>query len=82
MEAFGFGSYESARDISSLHIAKAGEENLALKESVVEPDVYDDHELHIGEHTRFLLSAEFKACRHQEEIKKRFIEHIKKHKEL
>jgi hypothetical protein len=82
LEAFGFGSYESARDISALHIAKAGEENLALKESVVEPDFYDDHELHIAEHTRFLLSAEFKACRNQDEIKKRFIDHIKKHKEL
>ena len=31
LEAFGFGGYENARDISSLHIAKAGEENLTLK---------------------------------------------------
>ena len=27
LEAFGFGSYENAQDISALHIAKAGEEN-------------------------------------------------------
>ena len=82
LEAFGFGCYESARDISALHIAKAGEENLALKEERVTPDVYDDHELHIGEHTRFLLSAEFKACRDRDRIKERFIEHIRKHKDI
>ena len=28
LEAFGFGGYENARDISALHIARAGEENL------------------------------------------------------
>ncbi len=82
LEAFGFGSYENARDISSLHIAKAGEENLALKEKDIEPDSYDNHELHIEEHTRFLLSAEFKACKKQDEIKKRFVDHIQKHKKL
>ncbi len=82
LEAFGFGSYENSKDISSLHIAKAGEENLVLKTEEVEPDCYDDHELHISEHTRFLLSAEFKACKKQDEIKKKFISHIEKHKKM
>ena len=82
LEAFGFGSYENSRDISALHIAKAGEENIALKRSEVVPDCYDDHELHIREHTRFLLSAEFKACKNQDEIKRKFIAHIEEHKRL
>lgn len=81
LEAFGFGSYENARDISSLHIAKAGEENLGMKERETEPDSYDDHELHIKEHIRFLLSEEFKKCG-SERVKARFLSHIEKHKKL
>lgn len=80
LEAFGFGSYENARDISALHIDKAGEENLDLKSADVEVDVYDEHALHITEHTRFLLSSEWKRATHREEIKARFLRHIDAHK--
>ena len=82
LEAFGFGSYENARDISALHIAKAGEENLALKEGELVPDVYDEHALHIHEHTRFLLSAEFKKCKNQEQLKERFLAHMNAHRKM
>ncbi len=78
LEAFGFGGYENARDISALHIAKAGEENLALKTEAVEVDAYDDHALHKVEHVRFLLSEEFKKCK-DGEAKKRFTAHIEAH---
>lgn len=81
LEAFGFGSYENAKDISVLHMAKAGEENLLLKSESVAVDEYDDHALHLQEHVRFLLSAEFKRSKEQEEIKKRFLAHIDAHKE-
>jgi hypothetical protein len=80
LEAFGFGSYENARDISSLHIAKANEENLQLKEEQAEMDEYDDHALHITEHTRFLLSEEFKRVKKKDEVKERFLAHIAAHK--
>ena len=82
LEAFGFGSYENARDISSLHMAKAGEENVELKTSEIIPDEYDNHALHINEHTRFLLSAQFKRSQHREELKQRFLAHIKQHKKM
>lgn len=82
LEAFGFGSYENARDISALHIAKAGEENLDMKSGEVVPDVYDDHALHITEHTRFLLSADFKRCRDRELLKQRYVAHLEAHKRL
>ncbi len=81
LEAFGYGSYENARDISSLHMEKAGEENLALKEVDAEIDEYDDHELHITEHIRFLLSAEFKKMRNTADAKARFLRHIALHKQ-
>ncbi len=80
LEAFGFGSFENARDISALHIAKAGEENLDLKSQEIIPDEYDAHDLHITEHTRFLLSAEFKKLSDKEQVKARFLQHIALHK--
>ncbi len=80
LEAFGFGGYENARDISALHIAKASEENLALTEGEVEVDCYDDHDLHVTEHTRFLLSESFKKLG-SAESKERFIAHVAAHKE-
>ena len=82
LEAFGFGGYENARDISALHMAKADEENLALRETEVEVDEYDDHALHVNEHIRFLLSAEYKRSRNKENLKERFMKHIETHKKL
>ena len=82
LEAFGFGSYENARDISALHIEKAGEENIEMKESDVEIDEYDEHKLHIHEHTRFLLSSEFKNSKEKEVLKKRYLAHIAQHKKM
>ncbi len=79
LEAFGFGGYENARDISALHMAKAREENLHLKEEGVAVDSYDDHPLHTVEHTRFLLSEEFKKLGN-DEVKKRFEAHLEEHK--
>lgn len=81
LEAFGFGGYENARDISALHIAKAQEENLELKSEEVAADTYDDHELHICEHIRFLISSEFRTTR-KEEWKRRFEAHIAAHERL
>lgn len=78
LEAFGFGDYENARDISALHIIKAEEENVVLTRGSVLADGYDDHDLHIVEHTRFLLSGEFKK-RENPALKERVCEHIADH---
>ncbi|MBR2647131.1 MAG: hypothetical protein IKD47_06215 [Clostridia bacterium] len=81
LEAFGFGGYENAKDISALHIAKAAEENIGIKQGEeIAPDEYDDHGLHIREHTRFLLSAEFRSDKKNGEYKQRFLAHIQAHK--
>lgn len=80
LEAFGFGSYENAKDISALHTAKASEENLDMRTKDVEADSYDDHALHVTEHTRFLLSEEFKRIKDKDAVKGRFIAHIQAHK--
>ncbi len=82
LEAFGFGGYENAKDISALHRGKAVEENLELREGELLPDCYDEHDTHILEHTRFLLSAEFKNSRNKEDWKKKFLTHIEAHKKM
>jgi hypothetical protein len=81
LEAFGFGSYENAKDISALHVSKANEENLDMNGGEVTVDEYDDHSIHIAEHTRYLLSAEWKRKSNKEKLKQRYLAHIKTHKE-
>ena len=80
LDAFGFGTYENTRDISSLHIAKASEENIKMKKQDVDVDEYDEHALHIVEHTRFLLSAEFKKLK-EKGLKEKYVAHIEAHKQ-
>ena len=82
LAAFGYGSYENAKDISSLHIAKASEENIEMADGEIEVDSYDDHELHIGEHVRYLLSSEFKNNKKNSTLKGRFEAHIAQHKKM
>ncbi len=79
LDAFGFGGYENARDISALHIGKASEENLLLCNGEAAVDSYDEHDLHIVEHVRFLLSEEFKKNK-DSRAKGRFEAHIAEHK--
>ncbi len=57
LDALGYGSFENARDISDLHLKKAERENILLRERGVDADTYDDHGLHVAEHTRALLSG-------------------------
>ncbi len=80
LEILGFGSIDNTLDIENLHINKAAEENLSGFKNPIEPDEYDDHKLHVAEHTRFLLSSESEAMRRDENAKKNAVEHLRKHK--
>lgn len=80
LETFGFTTYENTQDISSLHVAKAGEENLEMRSIDVAVDEYDDHEVHLLEHTRYVLSSEFKKAKNKEALKARYVEHMQQHK--
>lgn len=78
LESLGFGVWESEQDISSLHIKKAVKENIELED--VNPREIDDHDIHITEHTKYLLSCESDKAT-KEHIKK--IEaHILAHKSM
>lgn len=78
LDALGYGTFENARDISDLHLKKAERENIALRERYAEADGYDDHGLHIAEHTRALLSG----GEEDEAFKERLLKHIAGHRSL
>lgn len=78
LEALGYGSFESARDVSALHLQKAEHENVLLAQRDAEADGYDDHRLHIAEHTRALLSG----GEEEEAVKARLVRHLESHRKL
>lgn len=80
LNALGFGGLQNARGLAQLHANKAAEENLRLSEADLGADSFDDHAVHIAEHTRFLLSGEFGKC--PPEAKARFERHIAGHRKL
>ena len=80
LEMLGFGSIDSARDIDALHVNKAESENLSGYKEEVPTDEYDDHEIHVAEHTRFLLSAESEEIRKDEKRKEFALKHLREHK--
>jgi len=74
LDMLGFGNWENGRDISDLHIKKAIKENLAISRGEeIEVIETDDHELHIAEHTKYLV-GEYKG-----DVEK-LLEHIRTHK--
>lgn len=78
LESLGFGIWESEQDISNLHIKRAVKENIKLQD--VNPREIDDHDIHVVEHTKYLLSSESEKAT-KEHIKK--IEaHILAHKSM
>lgn len=58
------------RDLAELNRVRAGEENLEMRAGYVEVKDYDDHAVHISEHTAYLLGekpsgeTERKICAH------------------
>ena len=78
-DILGFGNWEDSRDIDELHQKKAQRENAALLKRPVYPDTVDNHELHIDEHTKLLIT---KSVSENAGQKERLFAHINSHKEL
>lgn len=84
LEQMGFGMWETLQDAHTLQADSANQENYGLFDSgaIPEPSEIDDHEIHINEHTCFVLGKDFRKRKDSEKLKQVMIEHIKKHKEL
>lgn len=74
LEIMGFGNWESATDLVSLHVKRASKENIGLTPRFVLE--IDDHEIHIEEHTKFLLAED--GC--DEKIREEILSHIREHR--
>ena len=82
LELLGFGIWENSQDINELHTKRASTENLELfKGNVAEVMEVDDHDLHIAEHTAFMISNEFSKAG-DNKMKERFLKHIRLHKKM
>lgn len=79
LDTLGFRNWDNFCDIREFHKVKANKENLRL---TMLGDVMeiDDHDIHINEHIKFLISDESKNIK--ENFKKQLIDHINKHKTL
>lgn len=76
VEMLGFGNWENGTDEVSLQISRAKEENIS-KGDIMVLEV-DDHDIHIAEHTKYILSR--KDTR-SESVQK-LLQHIREHKML
>lgn len=85
LEQLGLGIWENTQDIKTLQIKRADKENLQLLDThnIDMPREIDNHDLHINEHTCFMLSDEFeKASKCNPNIEKLMLEHIRQHKQF
>ncbi len=77
LQFIGYDNFAGERDLSRMHAARAGEENVALRGGEVSVNGYDDHEIHIKEHTAFILSGGVSG-----DVESRICAHINLHKKL
>jgi len=84
LEQLGFGMWENLQDVQNLQMNRANNENYELLNSakIDDPCEIDDHELHINEHTCFILGKDFEKAQNKDVLKRLLLDHIKKHKEL
>ncbi len=73
----GFGNWENAQDITQMHMRRAEKENVDIDNAEILE--VDDHELHIEEHTRFVISGQTDD---DLPYREKVLEHIRRHKEL
>lgn len=72
----GFSDWISFDDLNELHKKRADKENLEIIEE--DPSEIDNHQIHIDEHTKYLISDESKNI--TDDQRQKLIQHIKQHK--
>ena len=80
LELFGLKNYNTFDDTDELHRQRAIKENNNLIK-LEEPLSIDNHEIHITEHTKYIISADEKQSFNKEEINN-LINHINQHKKI
>lgn len=78
LDSLGFGLWENTNDLTQLHIKRAIKENIKLLDVV--PLEIDDHDIHIEEHTKFILSDQ--SSDYSKEHINQLSNHILAHKSM
>ena len=78
LSLMGFGNWESAQDITQLHLARAERENVDVDNAEVLP--IDDHVSHIEEHTRYIISSDIDSV--DKTYRQKLLNHIAQHKQF
>lgn len=84
LELLGYGIWETAGDLKTLHSNKASSENYKiLSGEKIEVCEIDDNEIHINSHIAFVLSEEFEnAKKENKNIEEEMLKHIRCHKNV
>jgi len=84
LEYMKCGSYSEIMNINLLQIQAAQRENAFFEEGVI-PKVseFDEHEIHIEEHLRYILQMDFQILKHKKPEYAAILEdHIRQHKKI
>lgn len=84
LEYMKLGNYTDLMSISQLQIQSAQRENVFFENGVI-PEVseFDEHEIHIEEHLRYVLQMDFQLLKNKKpEYAQALENHIKQHKEI
>lgn len=83
LEYMKVGNYSDIMNINSLQIQAAQRENAFFEQGVM-PEVseFDEHEIHIEEHLRYILQMDFQVLKHKKpEYAAALENHLKEHKQ-
>ena len=84
LEYMKCGNYSDIMSIDQLQIQSAQRENVFFENGVL-PEVsdFDEHEIHIEEHLRYVLQMDFQLLKHRKpEYAKALENHLNKHKQI
>ena len=80
LSLLGYKDLDAEKGLSRLQEEKAESENEKMRKGdLLTPEEIDDHDIHIGEHTRYVLSEYDELT---DEEKGRFLAHIGEHKKI
>ena len=80
LELLGYGSIESAQDLSAMQVKRSQRENVEGIRAGVMPTELDDHAVHIEEHTKFMLSGDFDGL--EQSLQEKYRRHLDAHRQM
>lgn len=84
LEFMKIGNYSDIMNLNSLQIQAAQRENIFFESGVI-PQIsdFDEHEIHIEEHLRYILQMDFQILKHKKpEYAAALENHLKEHKQM